>query len=104
MGVTEFEKDNLVIENVVTDNRLVLVSGQNLTRGTALKLDSGKLTECGATDIPHSVLGVDTDATSADTPCFYYVGGVLNEGSIGNFDDAMREKFRAVGIITKGAN
>ena len=104
MPVEKYTADNLVVENVVTDNRLMLVTGQKLKRGRLLKLDSGKLTACNTGGTPHSVLVADVDATSADMPCAYYVAGVLNENSIdygtGNADE-FREALRIVNITTK---
>jgi len=108
MAVTQYTADNLVIENPITDNRLVVASGQGeLTRGTLLTLNSGKLEKCLTTKTPHSILVEDVDATSTDAVCSYYVGGVFNENSINYNDgsaDEFREALRSVGIITKGAN
>jgi len=108
MSVTEYTVDNLVIENAVTDNRLVLASGQSVVRGTPLMLNGGKLEAVTAdADTPHSIAVFDVDATAGDMPCAYYVAGVYLEDSIvyGSATAAgLREKFRAVGITTKGAN
>lgn len=107
MSVTEYTVDNLVIENAISDDRLLLASGQNVTRGTVLKLNAGKLEAVTAdTDVPHSIAVRDVDATAGDAKIAYYVGGVFLENDInynGATADGMREQFRAVGITTKGA-
>jgi hypothetical protein len=104
MSVTEYDGVSLPAGDVETDNKYLLKQGENLKRGRLLKLDGDKLVGAKTGDAPHSILVEDTDATSGDTPCAYYIRGAFYEAKIdyGTGDaDEFREALRDVGITLR---
>jgi len=102
MGVTQYEATNLVVRSGDSDIIYPLKAGETVKIGDVLKLDTDKLVKAAAADTPHSIATEDVTAT-ADTQIRYFLNGTYNQSGIENWDDAFREKLRAVGItIVKG--
>lgn len=85
-----FSPDDLIAgETQLITNSIILITGQNLTRGAVLgKISaSGKynlsLSAAGdGSEVPVSILGQDTDATAADVVTFSYIKGEFNDNAI----------------------
>lgn len=86
----------------------ILLSGQNLTRGTVV----GKITASGklkayasgnadGSENPIGVLLRDTNATAADTKTCYYAKGVFNKKGLTGADANAIDKLAARGVIIK---
>lgn len=84
-----YTPDELVVGGPIKTDSAVLVSGQNLTRGTLLgKITTGgKLTtslsaSSDGSQTPYAILAEDCDASSGDKPCSIYIAGEFNQNSI----------------------
>lgn len=92
----------------INDDKIVLVSGQNLTRGAVL----GKITASGkyklsasaagdGSEVPLAVLSFDVDASAGDKDCRAYFTGEFNKDKLsfgaGHTADTVNAAFRAAG-------
>jgi len=83
MVVETYTPDNLETGLSETITRTVTVaSGQNLKRGQAVKLDSGKVSELLTTESFYGVMNTDCDATAGDTTGTMIYNGALLESEI----------------------
>ena len=85
-----FTPDNLIAgQTPIIGDGAVLLSGQNVTRGTLLgKITTGgklKLSASASTDgseVPYAVAAADTNATSGDTNIPVYLAGEFNANAV----------------------
>jgi len=83
MVVETYTPDNLETGLSATITRTVTVeSGQNLKRGQAVKIASGKVSELLTTETFYGVMNADCDATSGDTNGTVIYNGALLESEI----------------------
>jgi len=106
MSVTSYTADNLVTatEDLITDNVLVLESGESVVRGQVLKKGSTGLVAVDAdADTPYTIALQTVDATSAAKPIEYMIEGSVMADSVVVSGTAtvagMKDKLRDVGIL-----
>lgn len=109
-----FEHDALLAgpADLLVEQKVTLVSGQNVTRGTVL----GKITASGkyaannsasadGSEAPVAIAADDCDASAADAECIVYVAGIFNETELvyGGADtaDTVRAALHDLGIYLR---
>jgi len=105
LGTTTYTVDNLIIgDDFVTDNIYPVAAGNNVTRGTVMKLVLGKLSPCLTTETPNTIMLDNVDATLADAYGSYLVDGMVLESAV-NYNTGtaaeFREALRSAGILTR---